>query len=112
MRETPKRIKHLLRELGAAAYAEELRRALLPLAAAFRKWEQGQFASHELADLIHRFHDGPAREIYSRYDRRLLEPAVAFAIASGILDKTKTPPELLQHLSAKIKFYESAAATK
>ena len=40
--------------------AEELRRALLPLAEAFKRWEHSDLDSGELSDLIHRFHQGPA----------------------------------------------------
>ena len=57
----PKRVKRLLREYASAAHEEELRRALLALAEAFKRWEHGDLDSGELSDLIHRFHQGPAR---------------------------------------------------
>jgi len=40
-KEIPKRIKRLLREQMGKAYEEEIRRALLPIAAAFEEWKAG-----------------------------------------------------------------------
>src|SRR5919197_5865455 len=39
MVDIPKRVKRLLRECAAAAHEEELRRALVPIAEAFKRWE-------------------------------------------------------------------------
>jgi hypothetical protein len=58
--DTPKRLRRLLRDCAATAHEEELRRALLPVAEAFKQWEQGTVESGELSELIHRFHQGPA----------------------------------------------------
>jgi hypothetical protein len=51
MAETPKRIRRLLREYAAAAHEEELRRALLPVAEAFKRWERRELDSSELSTL-------------------------------------------------------------
>jgi hypothetical protein len=104
--DTPKRIRRLLREQAALAYQEELRRALLPLAEAFRKWEQGQVTSGELSQLIHEYHQGPARDIFVRYDCLRFEMAVPQAIAEGLLDRTKVPQQFLDYFSSQIKFLE------
>lgn len=106
MEPVPKRIRRLLREHGAVAYEEELRRALMPLAAAFKKWQQGEITSRELSDLIHEFHQGPAQKLFVRYDRRMLVPAVSQAIVNGVLKKAEVPPELLSHLSRSIEYWE------
>jgi hypothetical protein len=45
MADTPRRIKRLLREHAAAAHEEELRRALVPVADAFKRWERGELGS-------------------------------------------------------------------
>ena len=42
MAETPKRVKRLLREHAAVAHEEELRRALVPVAEAFKRWERAE----------------------------------------------------------------------
>ena len=107
----PKRVKRLLREYASAAHEEELRRALLPLAEAFKRWEHGGLGSGELSDLIHRFHQGPARELFLRYNASNLVAPVAYAIAVGIVDRTAVPGELLEHLTGMIEFYEKELAT-
>ena len=61
MTETSKRIKRMIREYAAAAHKEELRRALLPLADAFKRWEREELDRFALQDLIHQFHQGAAR---------------------------------------------------
>ena len=82
MADTPKRIKRLLREHAAVAHEEKLRRALVPVAEAFKRWERGELGSGELSEIIHRFHQGPARELFARYNTPYLEMTVASAITS------------------------------
>lgn len=110
MAETPKRIRRLLREHAADAHEEELRRALLPVAEAFRRWERGELGSGELSETIHRFHQGPARQLFVRYNTPHLELAVAYAITVGILDRQKIPAELRDHLARALEFYEGQRA--
>lgn len=97
--DVPKRLKRLLRECAGRAHEIELRQALVSLADAFKRWERGELDSFELSDLIHRFHQGTAREIYLRYETPYHAPAVAHAIATGMLDRTTVPPELLDYLA-------------
>ena len=106
MGDIPKKIKRLLREQAALAYEEEIRRALVPLAAAFDEWEKGNVSSDSICDMIHKFHQGPSRELFSRYNPKMHEPTVAYAIVTGILDRGKIAPELLEHLARLIKHYE------
>ena len=60
MTETSKGIKRLIREFAATAHEEELRRALLPLADAFKQWEREELDSFALQERIHKFHQGAA----------------------------------------------------
>ncbi len=106
MVDAPKRTKRVLRELAARAREEELRRALAPLAEAFKRWERQELGGGELIELIHEFHQGPARDLSLRYNASRPEPAVAYAIAAGILDRTAVPAEVLDHLAGLIEFYE------
>ncbi len=108
---TPKRITRLLREYAGAAHEEELRRALLPVSEAFKRWERRDLGSGELSEIIHRFHQGPARELYVRYNSARREMAVAYAITAGVLDRRTIPAELLDHLAGALHFYESEQAT-
>ena len=104
--EMPKRLRRALREAAMEAHEEELRRALLPLAAAFEKWRAGELSSGELTERIHEFHDGPARELFKRYNYGALDLAVAHAIVSCVLDRSRLPQELLAALQPAIAFYE------
>jgi len=111
MAETPKRIKRLLRQYAAAAHEEELRRALLPVAEAFKRWERKELASGELSEIIHKFHQGPARDLWVRYNTAHLGMVVALAIATGLLSRDTIPAELLDHLAGPRRFYEEEQAT-
>jgi len=106
MADIPKRLKRLLREYLGKAHEAELRQALTSLAEAFKQWEQGEIDSFELNGLIHRFHQGPGREIYLHYDTRHPEPQVAQAIVHGLIDRATVPAELLEYLAKSIKVYE------
>jgi len=112
MADAPKRIKRLLREYAAAAHEEELRRALLPVSEGFKRWERGELGSGELSEIIHQFHQGPARELWVRYNTPHLEMAVAFAITTGLLARDTIPGELLEHLGGAMRFYEQDQATR
>ncbi len=109
MADMPKRIKRFLREYAAAAHEEELRRALLPISEAFGRWARRELGSGELSEIIHRFHQGPARELWVRYNTLHLETAVAFAITTGVLGRETIPAELLEHLAGALRFYEEEA---
>jgi hypothetical protein len=110
MAEAPKRVKRLLREYAGVAYEEELRRALLPVAEAFKRWERKELDSDELSEIIHKFHQGPARDLWARYNTAPVEMAVAFAITTGVVSRETIPPELLEYLSGPIRFYEEEQA--
>ena len=106
MREYPKHIKRLIREFGAIAYERELCEELEALAENFDAWKSGAISSGELSERIYLFTTGPARELYQKYDRSVLDLCVAHAIVTGILNRNDVPPELLEHLSGAIQFYE------
>lgn len=110
MVEVPKRVKRLLRAYATAAHEAELGLALRSLADAFKQWERGELDSFALEDLIHRFHQGPARELYRRYGTNQRAAQVAYAIVTGALDRAAVPAELLDHLAGLIRFYESEQA--
>jgi hypothetical protein len=62
----------------------------------------------ELSDLIHKFHQGPSREIWKIYTYSDLDMAVSRAIASGLLKKEEIPENLLDILDLKIGFFTDA----
>lgn len=74
-----------LRELADLAYERELAEALRELAADFAAWKRKSINSFDLAESIHDFHDGVARDLWSLHTR--LKPAiiVAGALERGVL---------------------------
>jgi hypothetical protein len=93
------------------AHEEDLRRALVPIAEAFKRWERRELGSGELTEIVHRFHQGPAKDLWVRYNTAHLEMAVAFAITTGVLSRDTVPAELLDHLARAMRFYEEEQAT-
>jgi len=105
--DTSKRLKRLVRHWAGIAHDRELSKALVELHTQFDRWKRGEIAAWNLNDFIHRFHDGASREIWKTYATNRLEPAVAFAVATGVLRREELPPELVQHLAGLIEFSEA-----
>ena len=74
--------------------------------ARFDRWDRGEIDSFELNELVHRFHQDTARDIWKRYAMTHLEPAVASAVAAGVLRKEELPVEIAQHIAGLIEFYD------
>lgn len=110
MREYPKQIKRLIREYAARAYEAELGQALGELDQQFAAWRNGQISAFDLSDRIHTFHQGPARELWSRYNARIDDTLVAHAIVTGLLPREIIPAELLEALQPILAFYEHERA--
>lgn len=110
MDEVPKRIKRALSELAGAADEIELERELSALREQFARWERGELTAFDLSEAIHVFHDGPARDLYVQHTRGMPKAVVAYAIATGILDRSKIAPEVLEHLKGAIGMYEAEAS--
>src|SRR5947199_10513978 len=111
MAETPKRVKRLLREHAAVAHEEELRRALVPVAEAFKRWERAELDSGELSEIIHKFHQGPARELWVRYNTAQLEMGVDFAITRGLLSSDRITTDLQDRLDGPTRCSTEAQET-
>src|SRR5262249_61675494 len=67
MKELPKAARRLIREWCATAYERELNAELGKLHELFHQWEASALSPFDLSDAIHRFHDGPARQLYGAY---------------------------------------------
>ncbi len=94
-----------LRELEGMAYRRELARELSELEAQFARWRRDEIDEFELSDLIHKFHQGPARTLWSRYDGRGTELSVAHAIVTGLVTEAEAGPDVLALLARHIHFY-------
>jgi hypothetical protein len=104
----PKPIKRALRELAGRAYEVELRRALDELGRDFDLWRQGGIDSFELSERVHRFHNGPSRDLYGRYttggNQRL---QIAHAIQEGFIAKDSVPPEVMPYLEGALELVKT-----
>jgi hypothetical protein len=107
MQEVPKAMKRLVRDWAAVAHDRDLSSALLDLRAQFDRWQRGEITAYDLNHLIHEYHQGPSREIWKRYDTNHLAPAVASAVAGGVLTRQELPVPLLEHLAGLIEFFEA-----
>jgi hypothetical protein len=100
----------LLHEWAGIAHERDLRKALGDLQIQFGRWERGEIDSFELNEFVHQYHHRTARQIWNRYATNRLEPAVAAAVADGVLKKEDLPPELVSHVAGLIEFYENDLA--
>jgi len=104
-----KHVKGLLREATTTAYERELHAELTKLDQGFAEWRAGRISSGELNHRIHQFEVGAARELFKRYNDVAPEMNVAYAIATGLLERESQPAELLEALAAPLSFYQSLA---
>ncbi len=97
--EPSKRIKRSLRDLSKRAYAEALSRELAKLHDSFHAWQAGKLSPFDLGEEIHRFHQGPNRELFVLYDRRNHDIAVARAIVDGLVPEESVSEEVRAYLA-------------
>ena len=108
MDQIPKPIKRALRELASRAYEIELGRALQVLHSEFERLQRGEVTPFDVSEAIHRFHQGPARELFSVYTQRHPTAAVAYAIHTRVLDRTQIAPDVLKFLEGSLSFYSES----
>jgi hypothetical protein len=104
--ELPKGIKRALRDLAGRAHETALRRALIDLRREFDAWERGEIDAFELKERIHKFHQGPAREICLRFsggvDLRLL---AGYCVHESLIEKESIPAEVMPYIESALSFY-------
>jgi hypothetical protein len=83
-----------LRELGEIAYERNLSEHLGALESQFRRWRAGEIDAFALSETIHQFHQGPARELFSKYRTPHIESVVAHAIHRGVLKQEEVDAEI------------------
>lgn len=105
----PGRIKRTLRQLADHAYERELGLELTALHNEFERWQRGEVTAFDVSAAIHRFHQGPARDLYRTYTQPYPKAAVAHAIQTGILDRAKIAPDVLQELAGALSMFEESA---
>jgi len=105
MEEYPRRVKRELKELAGQAYENELGRELGELAQHFDDWRDGKIGASDLTELVHQYHNGPARELWKKYNGPFTELLVASAIVNGILQKEQVSEETRPYVEEAIKRY-------
>ena len=112
MDQIPKPIKRALRQLADRAYELELGRELAALRNDFDRWQRGEITAFDVSEAIHRFHQGPARDLYAAYASPHPKSAVAHAIQTGILDRTQIAPDVLAELAGALSMDEAAESAQ
>jgi hypothetical protein len=98
MQQLSKHVRKLLREAAGSAYQKELSAELEKLHGSFERWRRGELSPFDLSDEIHRFHQGPNRQLFVRYTDNDPLLAVAGAVSAGILRLDELDPELHPHV--------------
>ena len=53
-----------MRKLAALAYERKLDKVLEALEKGFKRWRKNKITAFELSEIIHKFHNGPARDLW------------------------------------------------
>lgn len=85
-----------LRRLAGVAYERELNKALESLEGNFKRWRKTKISAFELSEFIHKFHNGPARDLWSFYTTGPAELNVKHAIAKGVILKNEISDGILE----------------
>ncbi len=93
MSQNKKNFKKDIRRLTGIAYERELRQHLGALFNKFLEWREGQLITWDLVEMIHKFHNGAARELYSFYQKPS-DYVVAYAVSKGLISLSDVPDEL------------------
>jgi hypothetical protein len=96
-----RRERKTLRTLASEAYARELDQALGELASAFADWKAGRVDGFTLAQTIHAFHDGIARDLWAHYERLPPELTVRLALEAGVIGSGEISTQLQAKLGLR-----------
>ena len=99
-RKSDKTYRQRLRDLVSLAYERELSTELSALEGEFGRWRGGEINAFDVSEAVHRFHQGPARELFSRYGHSDLELVVAGAIRQDIISRDEAGPDTLERLAS------------
>ncbi|NQT69861.1 MAG: hypothetical protein HQ552_09795 [Desulfobacteraceae bacterium] len=97
--------KKKLRELAGIANERELDQEMEKLFQHFENWRSGKISCFELSDLIHKFHQGASREIWTTYAYGDPDTAVSRALVLGFLKREEISEELLKILEPRTDLF-------
>lgn len=101
-----KQQKRELRRIVALAYERELSAALATLEEQFCRWRAGEIGPHDLGDAIHKFHQGPNRSLWSRYNEGHGYLAAVAAVATGVVAQHEVAADLMEVLKPRLAAFE------
>jgi hypothetical protein len=95
-----KAVRKRMRELVNMAYERELRSELEKLADQFELWKETKIDTFDLAEYVHKYHNGAARELYSRYNDLAPEMILPYALKEGHISDEECPAEIVDDMRA------------
>lgn len=99
--------KRELRRLAGEAYKAEMERELSMLEVNFKNWRDGKISVFNLDEQVHAYYSGPRKELYVRYQiRNQPETAVAWGIASGLIEVEQVSTDLKAKIERMIEFFK------
>lgn len=105
-----KAIYKKMRELSVTAYERELRGEMEKLAEQFQLWRDNQINTWDLEEAIHKFHNGPARKLYSRYRDLAPEMILPYALNKGLVAYEDIPEEIADEMRRNARWFEDRSA--
>jgi hypothetical protein len=91
-----KKAKQQLCELAGIAYERELRQALKPVEQALADMHAGKCDAFAVSEVIHQFHQKPARDLWVQYNQMETDFSVSAALLDNIISPEEIPVEVRQ----------------
>jgi len=98
--------KRELRRIAELAHVRELTAALTALEEEFRRWRSSEIGPHDLVEAIHAFHQGPNRELWSRYNDGHGYLGAVVAVRTGVVGRDEVDPGLIGALGPQLESLE------
>lgn len=104
--------RKVIEKLLNIVYERELGRELELLESQFALWHKGEIDAFELSERIHKYHQIPARKLYSIYNTRFSNEVhiLARAICKGLLTPNDIDPPLRERLAEAVDEYRRSWA--
>ena len=94
-----------MRKLFGKLYELELIEETSKLGKDFEDWNKGKISVWDINEKIHKFHNGPSRQLFVKYSSNHA-PVMALFICEAIINGKIKTEELPADLSARIKSLE------
>jgi len=87
-----------LSKLTELAYSRALAKALASLEEKFQQWRNNKITVFELGEMIHQFHNGPARELWNFYTSGNADLVIVQGVKDGFILKKEVSLGILEKL--------------